>query len=85
MDGDLNLEVVRLHRLEGDSKTKAFVDVAIGDFIVKGLRVIKGQKGLFLGMPQEKAKDGKWYNAFYPKTKEARENLSEVILAAYEE
>jgi len=86
MAGDLNLEVVRLHRLEGDeSKLKAFVDVAIGDFVVKGLRVLKGQKGLFLGMPQEKAKDGKWYNAFYPKTKEARQSLTELVLTAYQE
>jgi len=51
-----NLEVVRLYRLDGESKTKAFVDVAIGDFIVKGIRVLQGQKGLFLGMPQDKAK-----------------------------
>lgn len=85
MDEDLSLKVVRLHRFEGDSKTKAFVDVSIGDFIVKGVRVVQGQKGLFLAMPQEKAKDGKWYNSFFPATKEARENLSEVVLAAYQE
>lgn len=82
---DLNLKVVRLYRFDGDSKTKAFVDIAIGDFIIKGLRVLAGKKGLFLGMPQEKAKDGNWYNAFYPVTKEARENLTNVVLAAYQE
>jgi stage V sporulation protein G len=82
---DLSLKVVRLYRFEGDSKTKAFADIAIGDFIVKGLRIVQGQKGLFLAMPQEKAKDGKWYNAFYPVTKEARQNLAEVVLAAYQE
>ncbi len=60
-----NLEVVRLHRLDGDSKTKAFVDVAIGDFIVKGLKVVQGQKGLFLSMPQEKGKDGQHYQQGY--------------------
>jgi stage V sporulation protein G len=82
----VDLKVVRLYRLnDGDSKMKAFADVAIGDFVVKGLRVLQGKKGLFLGMPQEKAKDGKWYNAFYPVTKEARQNLSDVVLAAYEE
>ena len=81
----LDLKVVRLHRFDGESKTKAFVDVAIGDFIVKGVRVVKGQKGLFLAMPQEKAKDGKWYNSFFPVTKEARDCLCEVVLAAYEE
>ena len=82
---DLNLQVVRLHRFDGDSKIKAFVDVAVGDFVVTGLRLLEGKKGLFLGMPQEKGKDGKWYNAFYPKTKEARENLNAVVLAAYQE
>lgn len=85
MEGDRDLEVVRIYRLDGESKTKAFVDVAIGDFIVKGLRVVAGQKGLFLALPQQKAKDGKWYNAFYPATKEARQNLSDVVLAAYQE
>ena len=85
MAGCANVQVVRLHRFDGDSKLKAFVDIAIDDFIVKGLRIVQGQKGLFLAMPQEKAKDGKWYNAFYPKTKEARESLASVVLAAYEQ
>jgi len=80
-----DLKVVRLHRFDGDSKTKAFVDVAIGDFIVKGLRIVQGQKELFLAMPQEKSKDGKWYNTFLPLTKEAKENLCDVVLAAYQE
>lgn len=80
-----NLKVVRLHRFDGDSKTKAFVDVSIGGYIVKGLRVVKGQKGLFLAMPQEKSKDGKWYNSFYPVTKEARASLNDLVLTAYEE
>jgi len=81
----LDLKVVRLHRFAGDSKTKAFVDIGIGDFIIKGLRIVEGQKGLFLAMPQEKAKDGKWYNSFYPMTKQARQDLFEVVLSAYQE
>lgn len=85
MEEAKELKVVRLYRFNGDSKLKAFVDVAIGDFIVKGLRILQGKKGLFLGMPQEKAKDGNWYNAFYPVTKEARQNITEIVLAAYEE
>jgi stage V sporulation protein G len=85
MTEELNLRVVRLHRLDGESKTKAFVDISLGEFIVKGLRILEGKKGLFLGMPQDKAKDGNWYNAFYPVTKEARQNLTDVILAAYQE
>jgi len=79
------LKVVRLHRFEGGSKLKAFVDVSIGNFVVKGLRVVQGEKGLFLSMPQEKAKDGKYYNSFYPRTKEAKADLTQIVLAAYEE
>jgi stage V sporulation protein G len=79
------IQVSRIYKIDGDGKLKAFVDISIGDFIVKGLRILQGQKGLFLGLPQEKSKDGKWYNAFYPTTKEARQNLTEVILAAYQE
>lgn len=80
---DISLKVVRLHRFEGDAKLKAFADVAVGDFVVKGVRVVQGEKGLFLGLPQEKSKDGKWYNTFYPATEEAKQNLSEIVLAAY--
>jgi DNA-binding cell septation regulator SpoVG len=47
--------------------------------------VQEGKKGLFLAMPQEKSKDGKWYNSFYPVTEEARQNLTETVLAAYQE
>lgn len=85
MSQDLDLKVVRLHRLDGDSKLKAFADVSIGQFVVKGLRILSGEKGLFLGMPQEKSKDGKWYNAFYPATAQARKDLSEVVISAYQE
>ncbi|MGD0336699.1 MAG: SpoVG family protein [Candidatus Omnitrophota bacterium] len=80
-----NIKVVRLYRFNGDSKTRAFVDISIGDFIIKGLRIVQGQKGPFLAMPQEKSKDGKWYNSFYAATKEAKQDLSQVVLAAYEQ
>jgi len=86
MKKELEVKVVRLHRFDSeDSKLKAFCDVAIGDFIVKGFRILNGQKGLFLAMPQEQGKDGKWYNVFSPVTDEAKQNLSDVVLAAYQE
>jgi stage V sporulation protein G len=77
------MQVVRLCRLEGESKCKAFCDVSIGEFVVKGLRVMQGKDGLFVGMPQEKAKDGKWYNTFFPATDEAKKNLTDMVLNAY--
>jgi stage V sporulation protein G len=79
------LQVVRLYRFEGESKIKAFCDVSVGDFIVKGLKVLEGKNGLFLSMPQEKSKDGKWYNTFFPATKEARQLLTDLVLEAYQQ
>lgn len=79
------VEVLRLHRLGGDSNLKAFADVSFaGAFIVKGIKVVEGKKGLFVSMPSEKGKDGKWYDTAHPLTKEFREALSEVVLEAYE-
>jgi len=80
-----DIKVVRLHRFDGGSKTKAFADIAVGDYIIKGLRIVEGKKGLFLAMPQQQAKDGKWYNSFYPATDEAKKSLTEAVLAAYAE
>ena len=78
------LEVVRMRRLEGDSKLKAFVDVSFaGVFMVKGLRVIEGKNGLFVSMPSEKGKDGKWYSTAHPITREFRELLNEAVLESY--
>ncbi|MFH1578210.1 MAG: SpoVG family protein [Candidatus Omnitrophota bacterium] len=81
-----DLEVVRLRRFDNqESKLKAFVDVAIGEFIIKGLRIVQGRKGLYLAMPQEQGKDGRWYNSFYPKSAQARQILTELVLNAYQQ
>ncbi|MFA4991938.1 MAG: SpoVG family protein [Candidatus Omnitrophota bacterium] len=79
------VEVLRMHRFSGDSNLKAFVDVSFaGVFVVKGLRVVSGKKGLFVAMPSRIGKDEKWHDTAYPLTKEFREALNEVVLEAYE-
>lgn len=85
MEATADLKVVRMHRFDGDSKLRAFVDVSIGDFIIKGFRIVSGKDGLFLGMPQEKGKDGRWYDVFSPVTEDARKGITDIVMAAYEE
>ncbi|MFH1492508.1 MAG: SpoVG family protein [Candidatus Omnitrophota bacterium] len=80
-----SMQVVRLHRLDGESKTKAFADVSIGEFVIKGLKVVDGKNGLFLSMPREKSKDGKWYDTVFPVTQEARKCLTDLVLEAYQQ
>ncbi|MGE5197422.1 MAG: septation protein SpoVG family protein [Deltaproteobacteria bacterium] len=78
-------EVSRIYKLEGDSKLKAFVDISLGGLVVKGLRVVEGTNGLFVGMPRHQGKDGHWYNTVDPASKEILQALTELILSAYNE
>jgi len=82
---DVAIQVDRIHRIEGDSKLKAFVDISLDDVVIKGLRVVSGVKGLFVSMPCHQGKDGKWYDTVYPITREKRQELSELVLQAYKE
>lgn len=63
---------------------KGFANVTIGDeFVVKGLRIIEGEKGLFVSMPSRKV--GEDYDDIcYPITAEAREKLTGAVMKAYE-
>ncbi|MCX5706311.1 MAG: SpoVG family protein [Candidatus Omnitrophica bacterium] len=79
------IQVSRIYRVQGDSKLKAFVDLTLDGIIVKGLRVVDGSKGLFVSMPRHQGKDGKWYSTVYPTTKEIQKELSNLVLAAYQE
>jgi len=85
VNGGNGVEVLKLHRLSSDSNLKAFADVSFaGVFLVKGLKVVEGKNGLFVGMPSGRGKDGKWYNIAYPLTKEFKAVLNEIVLEAYE-
>ena len=83
-DESLGLEVVRIHKLDGTGSTKAFCDLSIlGAFVVKGLRIVEGEKGLFVSMPREEGKDGKWYNTVVPLKREVKDEIEKLVLEAY--
>ncbi len=78
------IKVERIHILEGEGPTKAFCDLLVLDsFLVKGLRVVQGKEGLFVSMPREQARDGKWYDTFHPVSKEVRKGLEELVLESF--
>ncbi len=79
------ISVSRMHKLESDSKLKAFADVSFSGIVVKGFSVVNGSKGLFVSMPRQQGKDGKWYDTVCPVTKELKQQLSDVVLSAYKE
>lgn len=83
---DAKIEVVRLYRFDNGKSVKAFCDLQFDDdYIVKGFKVVQGEEGLFVGMPSEAGKNGKWFNTFMPLSNEVKNRLAEVIISAYEE
>ena len=81
---DLKLAVTRLHKLDGSGATKAFCDISILDsLVINGLRIIEGEKGLFVSMPREEGKDGKWYNTVIPLKREVKDQIEKIVLEAY--
>ncbi|OGX36553.1 MAG: hypothetical protein A3C36_06020 [Omnitrophica WOR_2 bacterium RIFCSPHIGHO2_02_FULL_52_10] len=82
----LAIQVQRLYRFDTDRPLKAFADIIVNDaLLIKGIRLLEGKKGLFVSMPQEQAKDKKWYESVRCLTQDVREQISEAVLAAYKE
>ena len=85
MSNTINLKVEKIYRLSDSGPMKAFVDISINELIlIKGLRIIQGQKGLFVSMPQEQGKDKRWYESIRCLTPEMRNVINEKVLAAYQ-
>jgi stage V sporulation protein G len=82
----LEIKVNRLNKIENPEKSlRAFVDIEVNDsLLVKGLRVMEGQNGLFVKMPSQKGKDNKWYETVRPLTTDAKDQICAVALEAYE-
>jgi len=78
--------VKRLVKFEGNGSVKAYCDLAVGDlFLLKGLRVVAGKKGMFVSMPRQLGKDGKWYDHVVTLSDDTREAVGRVVLAAYQQ
>ncbi|MFC1594284.1 septation protein SpoVG family protein [Candidatus Omnitrophota bacterium] len=85
-DNKLDFKIGRLHRLEADGALKAFADLIVNDaLLIKGLRVIEGKNGIFVSMPKQQGKDKKWYDTIHPVTRETEDEISSVILRAFQE
>ncbi|MCM1415691.1 MAG: septation regulator SpoVG [bacterium] len=76
---------VRVRKMTQDSKMKAIVSITIDDeFVVHDIKVIEGEKGLFIAMPSKKASDGEYRDIAHPINSETRDMIQKVILESYE-
>ena len=78
------LAVKRLVKFDGEGSLKAYVDLAVGEsFLIRGLRVVKGKNGIFVSMPRQQGKNGKWFDSVMTMTPETKKEVEQVVLEAY--
>ena len=77
---------VRIRKVDKEGNMKAVVSITIDDeFVVHDIKVIEGEKGLFIAMPSRKASDGEYRDIAHPINSGTRENIQRLILQKYEE
>ena len=76
---------VRIRKVEKEGKMKAVVSITIDEeFVVHDIKVIEGDKGLFIAMPSKKATDGEYRDIAHPINSSTREKIQTIILEAYQ-
>ena len=77
---------VRVRKVAKEGKLKAVVSITMDEeFVVHDIKVIEGEKGLFIAMPSKKALDGGYRDIAHPINSATRERIQTMILEKYQE
>lgn len=77
---------VRVRKVAKEGKMKAVVSITIDEeFVVHDIKVIEGEKGMFIAMPSRKASDGEYRDIAHPINSLTRDSIQTMILNRYEE
>ncbi len=76
---------VRIRKVEKEGKMRAVVSITIDDeFVVHDIKVIEGEKGLFIAMPSRRAADGEYRDIAHPINSQTRDSIQRIILEKYQ-
>ena len=76
---------VRVRKIEKEGKMRAIVSITLdNEFVIHDIKVIEGEKGLFIAMPSRKAADGEYRDIAHPINSGTRDRIQKVILDKYE-
>ena len=82
----MNITDVRVRKVAKEGKMKAVVSITIDEeFVVHDIKVIEGEKGLFIAMPSRKATDGEYRDIAHPINFSTRDKIQTIILEKYQE
>ena len=76
---------VRVRRVEKEGKMKAIVSITLdNEFVIHDIKVIEGEKGLFIAMPSRKMGEGDFRDIAHPLVSETRNKIRDAIFAEYD-
>jgi stage V sporulation protein G len=80
------MEITEINiNIRDEEKLKAFVNITFDDvFVVRGLKVIQGNTGLFVCMPSRKMQDGSYKDIAHPINNDFRQKMESMILNEYQ-
>lgn len=82
----MHITDVRIRRVEKEGKMKAIVSITIdNEFAVHDIKIIDGDKGLFIAMPSRRNADGEYRDVAHPINAETRRKLQDLIMEKYKE
>ena len=82
----MNITDVRVRKVAKEGKMKAVVSITIDEeFVVHDIKVIGGEKVLFIAMPSRKASDGEYRDIAHPINSGTRDMIQTLILSKYQE
>lgn len=82
----MDITEVKVLPIEGDERLKAFVTIKFDDvFIIRDVKIIDGNTGLFVAMPAKKMKDGTYRDLVHPLNAETRTDLDQKVIQEYEQ
>lgn len=77
---------VRVRKVAKEGKLKAVVSITFDDeFVVHDIKVIEGERGLFIAMPSKKAMDGEYRDIAHPINSGTRDRIQSTILEKYKQ
>lgn len=76
---------VRVRKVAKEGKLKAIVSITMDEeFVVHDIKVIEGEKGLFIAMPSKKALDDEYRDIAHPINSGTRDRIQTIILDQYQ-
>jgi len=81
----MEISSIRIRKLYREERLRALVSVTLGqELAIHDIKVIQGPTRLFVAMPSRKDESGAFRDIVHPISQQARQQLEQAVLEAYE-